>query len=552
MCSKKEGGIGLRDFYDAVIVGGGPAGLSGAIYLARAQYRVLVVEKETIGGQITITSEVVNYPGVPMTNGKKLTEEMRKQAQSFGAEFLQGEVKEVKLDGDKKEIVTDKGTIQCFGVLLATGATPRRAGFKGEEEFRGRGVAYCATCDGEFFTGKEVYVVGGGFAAAEEAIFLTRYAKKVTILVLTEQFTCAGSIVDSVMSHPKIEVKFNTQVLEVGGEQTLQYIVTEDKKSKEVHRYEEDNGDNIGVFVFAGYEPATSLFKELVEVNEQGYLVTDRRQQTSKEGVYGAGDVCIKELRQVVTAVSDGAVAATSMEKYLFSIYEKLGIKREEKPVVSIKHLQEEEIEAEQAGGFLTASMKQELKPIFAKFTKQVQVKVYLDSSALSKEVEGFVEEMKGLSDKVIFTKEEKQEGIVYPALSLCNQEGVELGVKFHGVPGGHEFNSFIIALYNAGSDGQPIATNVLNRIRNLKRKVKMKVVVSLSCTMCPEVVMASQRIAIENPNIEAELYDITHYPELKEKYNIMSVPCVIINDDEVTFGKKGVEKLLEILEKKE
>ena len=253
--SKKKGENGLRDFYDAVIVGGGPAGLSGAIYLARAQYRVLVIEKETIGGQITITSEVVNYPGVPMTDGKKLTEGMRKQAQSFGAEFLQGEVKEIKFHENEKEIITDKGTIRCFSVLLATGASPRKAGFIGEEEFRGRGVAYCATCDGEFFTGKDVYVVGGGFAAAEEAIFLTRYAKKVTILVLTKQFTCAGSIVDQVMNHPKIEVKFQTKVLEVGGEQTLQYIVTEEGEQKERHRYEGEHGENIGVFVFAGYEP---------------------------------------------------------------------------------------------------------------------------------------------------------------------------------------------------------------------------------------------------------------------------------------------------------
>lgn len=549
--SKKKGENGLRDFYDAVIVGGGPAGLSGAIYLARAQYRVLVIEKETIGGQITITSEVVNYPGVPMTDGKKLTEGMRKQAQSFGAEFLQGEVKEIKFHENEKEIVTDKGTIRCFSVLLATGASPRRAGFIGEEEFRGRGVAYCATCDGEFFTGKDVYVVGGGFAAAEEAIFLTRYAKKVTILVRTKQFTCAGSIVDQVMNHPKIEVKFQTKVLEVGGEQTLQYIVTEEGEQKERHRYEGEHGENIGVFVFAGYEPATALFKEMVELNEQGYLVTDRRQQTSREGIYGAGDVCVKELRQVVTAVSDGAIAATSMEKYLFSLYENLGVKREEKPNRTTIPMEQEMEQQEEETAFLSEAMKQELYPIFERFTKNVMVKVYLDSSNLSKEVKGFVEEMRGLSERVSFvTITDKEEKIVYPALSICNEAGKEFGIQFHGVPGGHEFNSFIIALYNAGSNGQPISQEILNRIKQIQTKIKMKIAVSLSCTMCPEVVMSAQRIAIENKNIEAEMYDISHYPALKEQYNIMSVPCVIINEKEVFFGKKGVEAILNILEK--
>lgn len=540
----------MREFYDAVIVGGGPAGLSGAIYLARAQYRVLVIEKETIGGQITITSEVVNYPGVPKTSGKVLTEGMRKQAQHFGAEFLQGEVKEIRiLDHDKKEVITDKGAIQCFSILLATGASPRRAGFIGEEEFRGRGVAYCATCDGEFFTGKDVYVVGGGFAAAEEAIFLTRYAKKVTIFVITEQFTCAGSIVEQVMAHPNIEVHFKTQVLEVGGSDALQYIITKNLDTEEVRTYEDKNKENIGVFVFAGYEPSTSLFQQLVKLNEQGYLITDSNQKTSQDGIYGAGDVCIKQLRQVVTAVSDGAIAATSMEKYMFPLYEKWGIERE--VVVSSFDTEEEEDSKQEETGFITQQMKRELQPVFAKFTKQVRVKVYVDESSLSREVEGFVEEMKQVSQQIIFTKEEKQEGIVYPAMVLCDKDGKELGVQFHGVPGGHEFNSFIIALYNAGSAGQPIAPELLDRIRKLKKKVKIQVAISLSCTMCPEVVMATQRIALENENIEAEMYDLAHYPELKEKYNIMSVPCFIVNEDSnnVYFGKKGIEKILEVLE---
>ncbi|NLL36416.1 MAG: FAD-dependent oxidoreductase, partial [Fretibacterium sp.] len=159
--------VNLEKFYDVVVVGGGPAGLTAAIYLARARYRVLVIEKNHFGGQITITSEVVNYPGVPKCSGEELTDSMRQQAQGFGAEFLLAEVESLSLEGDVKVVKTNRGEFHCFGVLLATGAQPRAVGFKGEEEFKGRGVAYCATCDGEFFTGKDIFVVGGGFAAAE-------------------------------------------------------------------------------------------------------------------------------------------------------------------------------------------------------------------------------------------------------------------------------------------------------------------------------------------------------------------------------------------------
>ena len=173
----------MENLYDVVVIGGGPAGLTAALYLARARYRVVVVEKNHFGGQITITAEVVNFPGVERTSGAALTETMRKQAESFGAEFLLAEVTELDLSGDVKTVRTGRGDLKCFGVLLATGAHPRMVGFQGEAQFRGRGVAYCATCDGEFFTGKDVFVVGGGFAAAEESVFLTKYARHVTILI---------------------------------------------------------------------------------------------------------------------------------------------------------------------------------------------------------------------------------------------------------------------------------------------------------------------------------------------------------------------------------
>ncbi|HJD38578.1 MAG TPA: FAD-dependent oxidoreductase [Candidatus Blautia stercoripullorum] len=540
-------------FYDGVIIGGGPAGLAAAIYLARARYRVLVVEKETMGGQIIITSEVVNYPGVLHTDGKKLTEEMRKQAQNFGAEFLKAQVTGLVLEGDKKKILTDKGEIQALGVVLATGASPRQAGFTGEEEFRARGVAYCATCDGEFFTGKDLFVVGGGFAAVEEALFLTRYARKIRVVVRGKQFSCAGSAVEELLAHPDISVSFETEITEAGGRDMLEYVVLRKKDTGDTFTVQAEEGENLGIFVFAGYVPATELFRDQVKVSDKGYLLVNRKQETNVPGVYGAGDVCEKELRQVVTAVSDGAVAATSMEKYLFSMYQKLGIKRERRSTKKVKKpVQAEEKKKTSAGeeGFLTGEMKESLAPVFARFEKEILVKVYLDDSYLSREVEGFVREMEPLSEKVRYEIQGAgAEGVTCPSLRICDSQGNYLGAEFHGVPGGHEFNSFIIALYNGAGPGQSMGEDIRQRIQKITGKTNLKIAVSLSCTMCPDVVMEAQKIALENPLVTAEMFDLVHYPDLKEKYQIMSVPCLIINDSRISFGKKGIGQILDLLE---
>ena len=312
--------------YDVIIVGAGPAGLSAAIYAARAKYHVLVLEKNGIGGQITITSEIVNYPGVEMAGGKELTEHMRMQAERFGATFVVAEVLDMELEQEVKLLHTTKGDYEALGVILAPGANPRKIGFQGEKEFQGRGVAYCATCDGEFFTGKDVFVIGGGFAAVEEGMFLTKYARKVTLIVREPDYTCAKTVSDKLKDFSNIETIFHTELKEAGGEHALSYAVFLNNEDGSQWRYDAPQGDTFGIFVFAGYVPNTKWIADCVERNEQGYLITDMDRQTNIAGVFAAGDVCVKNLRQVVTAVSDGAIAATSLERIVSELHAKLGI----------------------------------------------------------------------------------------------------------------------------------------------------------------------------------------------------------------------------------
>ena len=539
----------MKDFYDVVVIGGGPAGLTAAIYLARAKYRVVVVEKEKFGGQITITHEVVNYPGVERTSGAELTETMRRQAEHFGAEFLLAQVEKLELSGDVKTVHTDRGELKCFGVLLATGAHPRMLGFPGEAEFRGRGVAYCATCDGEFFTGKEVFVVGGGFAAAEEAVFLTKYASKVTILMITDDFTCAESVADGARNHPKITVRYNTEVMEVSGDSALRSIRYRNHVTGEVTEHRAPEGSNIGVFVFAGYVPATGLIKDLAELTPEGYVVTDRSLKTSLEGLYAAGDVCVKPLRQVVTAVGDGALAATELEKYAAHMQKKTGISPE-KPVSKPAAPVQEAPRAAAAGSsaLFDENMLAQLNTVFSRMAAPLVLKLTLDARPVSAELRGYMEELARHTEKL--TVEIDNAGEDAPCVRIFRADGTWTGLAFHGVPGGHEFTSFVLGLYNAAGPGQALDGDVKKEIQVLGKK-EMKVLVSLSCTMCPELVTAAQRIAAENPAVTAEVYDLNHFPAIRDKYNVMSVPCLVVDDGQtIAFGKKNARQLLELLRK--
>ena len=538
-----------KNLYDVIIIGGGPAGLSAAIYLARARYRVLVLEKEQFGGQITITHEVVNYPGIGKTSGKQLTETMQQQAEAFGAEFLLVEAKGLDLTGDVKTVRTGRGDFQCFGVLLATGAHPRMVGFKGEAEHKGRGVAYCATCDGEFFTGKEVFVVGGGFAAAEESVFLTKFARHVTILMLTEDFTCAEAAAEPARRHEKISILPTTELLEVAGERGLTYARWRNTKTGEKTEYRSKDGESFGVFVFAGYEPASGLVKGLVELDEKGYILTDGSLKTSVNGVYAAGDVCIKPLRQVVTATGDGALAATELEKYAAAMQRKTGLQPQQ-PTPAVKELPSaQEAGAVPDGSLFTPEMWQQLETVFSRLERPLQLALYLDERPVSAELERFMTELTGMTDKLTMQVAERsassQEA---PCVRVCLQDGTPTRLAFHGIPGGHEFTSFVLGLYNAAGPGQALDDATRQAIAALNKPVNMKVLVSLSCTMCPDLVVAAQHIAALNPQVTAEVYDLAHFEPLKERYQVMSVPCLVLNGDQVTFGKKNIQQLLALL----
>ena len=538
----------MENLYDVIVVGGGPAGLTAALYLARAKYRVLVLEKEQFGGQISITHEVVNYPGIAKTSGKALTDTIQQQAESFGAEFMLAEAIGFDLSGDIKTVRTNQGEHRCFGILLATGAHPRTVGFKGEEEHKGRGVAYCATCDGEFFTGKEIFVVGGGYAAAEESVFLTKFARHVTILVRKDDFSCAASVADQAKNHEKITVLTNTVMEEVSGENGLTYARYKNTATGEVAEYK--SKETFGVFVFAGYEPATEMLKGIVDLNEQGYIVTDESQKTSADGVYAAGDVCIKPLRQVVTATSDGALAATELEKYVAAMQRKTGlradapsVKQSETTVTVDTH------ESEGSDELFTKEMRQQLDTVFTRMKQPLLLKLYLDKRPISAELKSFISALVAISDKLELEVCDRQAQETFaPCVEVCLADGTPTGLAFHGVPSGHEFTSFVLGLYNAAGPGQALDEITRQQITAITNETNMKVLVTLSCTMCPDLVVAAQRIAAENPNVTAQVYDVRHFENLKDQYNVMSVPCLVINEEKVLFGKRNIQQILEQL----
>ena len=582
------------DLYDVIVVGGGPAGLTAGLYLARARYRVLILEKDDFGGQITITNEVVNYPGVGRTTGRALTQTMRQQAQDFGAEFLSAEAIGLDVHGDVKTVHTSRGDLKAFGILLATGASPRKLGFEGESEYAGRGVAYCATCDGEFFTGKEVLVVGGGFAAAEESVFLTTYASKVTVLVREQDFTCDATVAAAAKNNPKIEVRYQVELQGVtAGQGGLREAAILNRATGQTETWRPADGGTFGVFVFAGYVPATDLVRGVVELDDYGYVVTHGYLETSVPGVYAAGDLRAKNLRQVVTATADGAIAAVELERYAKRMSEKTGL-MPQRPASYVYEQSTAKTNAasldatapapasakrsadaaaaanavRKSSELFSDATRQQLNVVFGRMSRPVTLALELDDTPLSTELRGFIDALVALSGGKLkstvvdgeYKKDDTGRAVfdvdsVLPAARPCVRmvvDGEPTGLAFHGVPSGHEVNSFVLGLYNVAGPGQPLGDDLIDRSRSITDPLDIMVLVSLTCTMCPETVLASQRIASLNPAVRAEAYDVAHFPELRDHYGAMSVPCIVITradgTQQVEFGKKSIPQMLELV----
>lgn len=306
--------------YDVIIIGAGPAGLTAGIYSARAGLKTAIIEKGQIGGQISLTSDVDNYPGVVDAQGPMLTFEMLKQAEKFGAEKINDEIIQILDKGAIKILESKKESYETKAIIYATGAQARKLEIPGESEFVGRGVGYCATCDGAFYAGSDVYVVGGGDAALEEAIFLTKFAKRVIILNRDSKLKAAKSIQDHAFNNPKIEIRYNKEVIEVKGEVFAKSIMVKDNISNEIEEITNLVGEPpIGLFIFIGYKPNTKLVEGLL-VLEDGYVKASEDTITNIQGIFVAGDVRTKDVRQIVTATSDGAVAAIQAEKYISNL----------------------------------------------------------------------------------------------------------------------------------------------------------------------------------------------------------------------------------------
>ena len=313
----------MSETYDVIVLGAGPAGLAAGLYSGRSCLKTLIIEKGQDGGQIAITDEIENYPGQKLEGetGPSLIARMTEQAKRFGCERVSDTISSVELEGPVKTLVGSKGTYQAKVVILATGAHPRAIGCKNEAAYVGRGISFCATCDANFFEGLEVYVVGGGDAAVEEAMYLTKFARKVTIVHRRDELRAAKSIQEKAFACDNLHFMWNTVVEEVGGDEILQWMVVRDTKTGETHRIEADEDDGLfGLFGFIGLLPSTSLLEGKVEMDERGYVVTDFDMHTSVGGVFAAGDMRVKSLRQVVTAAADGAIAAMQAEKYIAGI----------------------------------------------------------------------------------------------------------------------------------------------------------------------------------------------------------------------------------------
>ena len=312
----------MSELYDVIILGGGPAGLTAGLYAGRSRLKTLLIEKNQDGGQIALSADVENYPGQLLEGetGVSLAARMAAQCERFGVERKRDDIQKAELSGEVKRLIGSGGTYEARTVILATGASPRPIGCENEKDFIGRGVSYCATCDGAFFRGLDVYVAGGGDSAVEEALFLTRFARKVTIVHRRDQLRAAKSIQEKAFANPKIGFLWDSVVVKAEGSDVLDTLTVRNVKTGVLTVIKAAPEDGmLGLFGFVGYLPNTGLFADQLPL-ENGYVSTDTDMRTALPGVFAAGDVRVKSLRQVVTAAADGAIAAVQAERYLMEL----------------------------------------------------------------------------------------------------------------------------------------------------------------------------------------------------------------------------------------
>lgn len=300
--------------YDTIIIGGGPAGLTAGIYLSRSRVKTLILNEGTVGGQMILTHEIANYSGVESVSGYQLANIMKKQAISFGCEIQSNiSIKNINFEGDEKCVMLEDGEkFTAKSIIVATGGRSRTLGVKGEDHFKGRGISYCATCDGDFFTDREIVVVGGGNSAIEEAVSLTKYASKVTIVHQFDHFQAFDHAVLEAKRNPKINFMMESTITAFNGSENLESVTIKDLKTNETHEFKTD-----GVFVFIGYVPNTDFLKEKIELNKWGEIIVSKDMETDVPGVYAAGDAIAKRFRQVTAAVGDGTIAAMAVSNYI-------------------------------------------------------------------------------------------------------------------------------------------------------------------------------------------------------------------------------------------
>ncbi len=306
----------MENNFDVIILGGGPAGLTAGIYLSRAKIKTLILNEGSVGGQMVLTHEIANFPGVENISGFMLARTMKTQAQQFGCK-IKSNVKITNIDLSAKEKtieINNKDIFASKAVIIASGGTARTLDIKGENKFKGRGVSYCATCDGDFYQDMDIVVVGGGNSALEEAVSLTKYAKTVTVVHQFDHFQAFEHAVQEAKANPKISFILESEPIEIAGEDKVEKVIIENQRTHEISEIKTD-----GVFVFVGYKANSEKFTGKVKMNEWGEIITGNNRETNIEGVFAAGDVIEKRVRQITTAVGDATIAAISCINYLQS-----------------------------------------------------------------------------------------------------------------------------------------------------------------------------------------------------------------------------------------